>query len=212
MEAVTAAVKIKNFPKEAIILVLFIYLFLYNFRLCGEYSQATQGELAFFSGVGSEGQEAVARSSYFTIYASPEVNLSRVYNRLNRRSFEINYGCNPDSLASPQEKLAARMDILMERVKQILDIYPQISNINVRIFKTHGDLNDEYQRIFGVRGDYEAFYINKLRTIYISEEDISDSIMAHEIGHIVVDHYFNAVPSEKLREMIAAYVDLHLDE
>lgn len=212
MAALEASVRINKFPREAIILVLFMYLFLYNSRLCGEYSQAIQREQFSFSETDPEGRDAVIKSTYFTIYVSPEVNLSRVYNRLNRRSFYLEYGCKPDSLAPPQEKLAYRLDLLMERVKQILDIYPQIANINVRIFKTNRDLNDEYQRIFGVRGDYEAFYINKLKTVYICEEDIDDSIMSHEIGHIVVDHYFNVIPSEKVREMIASYVDLHLDE
>jgi hypothetical protein len=32
------------------------------------------------------------------------------------------------------------------------------------------------------------------------------------MGHAVVDRFFQAVPSEKVGEMLAAYVDLHLDE
>ena len=38
------------------------------------------------------------------------------------------------------------------------------------------------------------------------------NVLAHEMGHAVVDHYFQAVPSEKIGEMLATYVDLHLDE
>ena len=38
------------------------------------------------------------------------------------------------------------------------------------------------------------------------------NIIAHEMGHAIVDHYFAAIPPEKIRELLASYVDLHLAE
>jgi predicted Zn-dependent protease len=49
-------------------------------------------------------------------------------------------------------------------------------------------------------------------TIYTSEQDISDSVIAHEIGHAVVDHFFTVKPPEKIGEMLAQYVDVHLGQ
>lgn len=183
--------------KAILVLLLVLCLFLPSPRLCA----ADPGDY-----------EQVVSSSYFTIYLSPGVDLNRVYKRLNRRSFYINSSRRPDSIASTEEKLSYRMDVLFERVEQVLDIYPPKVSVNVRVYKTRGDLSDAYYRIMGRRGEYKSFYINKLQTIYISEQDMDDSIMAHEIGHVVVDHYFNVVPSEKIREMLATYVDLHLDD
>jgi len=116
------------------------------------------------------------------------------------------------AISSAEEKVSYRMDVLLERVERVLDIYPPKVSVNVRIYKTRGDLSEAYYNIMGVRGDYKSFYVNKLQTIYISEQDMDDSIMAHEIGHVVVDHYFNVIPSEKIREMLATYVDLHLED
>jgi Zn-dependent peptidase ImmA (M78 family) len=37
-------------------------------------------------------------------------------------------------------------------------------------------------------------------------------VIAHELGHAVCDHYFLVIPPEKVREMLASYVDAHLEE
>ena len=204
--------KIVNFSKCSLVLVLFIYPFLFKPDLYSEYNQATQEKETFSSETYPDSSGQVIKSAYFTINASPNVDLRRVYKRLNTRYFDLNYGRRPDSLASWEEKISYRMDFLMERVKQLLDIYPERLNLKVRIFKTYKELNDAHYGFSGIRGDYKAFYVHNLRTIYVSEETISDSVMAHEMGHVVVDHYFKVVPPETISEMIAQYVNLHLDD
>ena len=42
-------------------------------------------------------------------------------------------------------------------------------------------------------------------------QDISDSVMAHEMAHAVIDNYFNVIPPEKTAELLATYVDSHLE-
>jgi len=91
-------------------------------------------------------------------------------------------------------------------------MHPDMPEIKVKIFKDRAGLSEEYYRIFNERRDYKAFYINQYETIYISEEDIADNVIAHEMGHAVSDHYFSVIPPEKIRELLATYVDLHLDE
>jgi hypothetical protein len=82
--------------------------------------------------------------------------------------------------------------------------------IKIKIFRTRKELNDEYSKIFAATEDIKSFYIYKYNTIYVSEEDISDSVIAHEMGHAIIDHYFSVIPPEKVRELLASYVDLHL--
>jgi len=211
LQIAESIIKTRNYGKKALMLAVLISLILCASRLSAEYSQPRQAEQSVSSQTVTEGPPDI-RSAYFNIYVSPGVDLNRVYKRINRRYFPISYGRKPDSLASSEEKIAYRMDALMERVEQILDIYPQGVRINIRIFKTRKELNDFYGSLFKTNESYNSFYINKLKTIYISEQDISDSILAHEIGHVVVDHYFKVVPSETVREMLATYVDLHLDD
>jgi Zn-dependent peptidase ImmA (M78 family) len=92
-------------------------------------------------------------------------------------------------------------------------MYPlTMKGLKIKIFRDREELNNEYYKIFMQRADLKSFYIHKYRTIYTCETDISDSVIAHELGHAVCDHYFLVIPPEKVREMLASYVDAHLEE
>ena len=149
---------------------------------------------------------------YFTVYYRPEANLRSIERKLKKRGYYTTWGRTLDDALNPEEKIAARMDMLLEKVKAILDMYPRTSKIAVRIFADREELNGEYLKIFKKSEDYRSFYVNKYKTIYTSEDDISDSVMAHEMGHAVVDHYFSIIPPAKISEVLASYVDVHLDE
>ena len=199
---------------EAVILFLVFYFFSYiSYQFAEEYQY---GESAFFDQKAQEQESSyrwiTIRSSYFTIRLEPQVNLKRVLARINSRSFYAGRTPRVDSLASLEEKIGYRMDVLLERVKKVLDTYPAITNIEVKIFKNRKDLQDEFYKITRRKGFVRSFYVHRYNTIYTSEADINDSVVAHEMGHAVVDHYFQAVPSEKMGEMLAAYVDLHLED
>jgi len=199
---------------QVLILSLIFYLFIYN--SCQFAQEYQSRESAFFDQsalqqVDSDSWTTI-RSSYFTVYLEPEVNLKRVLSRINTRSFYTSTGYRVNSLASLEEKIGYRMDIILERVKKVLDTYPAITNIKVKIFKNRKDLQDEYCRITMRRSPIRSFYVHQYHTIYTSEADINDSVVAHEMGHAVVDHFFQAMPSEKVGEMLATYVDLHLED
>jgi len=199
---------------QVFILSLIFYLFIYN--SC-QFAQEYQNRESAFSDQSAPQQAdsdswTTIRSSYFTIYLEPEVNLKRILSRINTRGFYTNTGYRVNSLASLEEKIGYRMDIILERVKKVLDTYPAITNIKVKIFKNRKDLQDEYCRITMRRSPIRSFYVHQYHTIYTSEADINDSVVAHEMGHAVVDHFFQAIPSEKVGEMLATYVDLHLGD
>ena len=195
-------------------LSLVFYLFIYT--TC-QFAQEFQGRESAFSDQSTlqhaDGKSWITiRSSYFTIYLEPDVNLKRLRSRLHTRSFYVERSRRVSSLASLEEKIGHRMDLIFEQVKKVLDVYPAITNINVKVFKKRKDLQDEYRRITMRRSRVRSFYVHSYSTIYTSEADMNDSVMAHEMGHAVVDHHFQVVPSEKIGEMLATYVDLHLED
>jgi STE24 endopeptidase len=42
--------------------------------------------------------------------------------------------------------------------------------------------------------------------------DEVEVVIAHEMGHAAIDHYFAIKPPEKIAEMLAQYVDMHLGQ
>ncbi len=191
-----------RFYKKPVITALFILAALVKNGYCAIDSAAAGQYDAWtnFSG------------NYFDIHSEPGVDLNQVYRMLTRRFYYANSAAHLGQFTDVKEKIAFRLDELMERVKQVLDIYPNAFKVDIRIYKTRKELNAQYFDIFKAPAEHKSFYIHKFQIIYVSEEDISDSLMAHEMGHIVLDNYFRVVPPEKIREMIASYVDLHLED
>lgn len=152
------------------------------------------------------------KSDYFTVYYRPGADLKKISGRLSGRSFFIGGKRDPDSIGTPAEKVARRLDILLRRAEDILGMYPRNLNIKIKIFKTQDELDDEHDKIFGKKERYKSFYVYKHDTIYTTERNMSDSIISHEMGHAIVDHYFVVRPPEKVREILASYVDVHLED
>ena len=153
-------------------------------------------------------------SAYFTVEYSPSVNLKKVEKKLRKRGIFFIPGTNPkiSSLETTEDKIAYRLDILFGKAKDVLDMRPRIKKIKIKIFKNQNDLDQGYYGIFKESRHYKSFYVYRYNTIYTCEDNISDSVMAHEMGHAIVDHYFVVRPPEDVRELLAQYVDLHLED
>lgn len=163
-------------------------------------------------GAPSQTDWIVIETGCFTIYCDPKVDLKSVDRRLSRRDNFLSGVRDPDPALSPQQNVAYRTDRLFMRVKEMLDMRPAMPKLKVKIFKDREDLNEEYRRLFGTKPDYQSFYVDKYKTIYTCAEDISDSIMCHEMAHAVIDNYFEVVPPKKVAEILASYVDKHLED
>jgi len=151
-------------------------------------------------------------SVYFTVYYRPDANLKRMYNRINTRGFSVTSKPPVSTLSGPEAKLAYRLDLIFTRVRDILGMYPPGVRVNIKIFKSAREVNNEYCRLTHVEDGCRSFYVYRDNTIYTSEAEVSDSILAHEMTHALVDHYFSTNPPEKVAEILAQNVDLSLDE
>ena len=153
----------------------------------------------------------IAQSNFFEVYYRPDANLDNIKHELERRPLYFDQPARYGE-AAVLEEICRRLDNLFNEVKELLDMYPKIAKVNIKIFRDRMELNKEYFKIFGKNEGYRSFYINKYNTIYTSEADITDSIMSHEMAHVVIDHYFKVIPPEKLAEILASYVDAHLGD
>ena len=160
----------------------------------------------------SQEVRSVIKSRYFLIYCDESVDMGSVSRKLNKRGLLASgtYGSDPGS--GPSAELAYMLDGLLRRTKEVLGMFSKIPDLSVKIFKDREELDGEYFRIFGTREGYKSFYVHAYRTIYTSEESVSDSVIVHEMAHAVIDNYFSVVPPSKVAEVLASYVDLHLEE
>jgi hypothetical protein len=149
-------------------------------------------------------------TSYFKVSVDGGVDLRRVERQLRRRLFLPDRGGPQD--AGAHAAVAFRLDAICEKAMDVLDMHPKMKRLEIRIFKSRGDLNTAYRMLTGNPGDIKAFHVNDCATIFTSEEDIGDSVMAHEIAHAIVDSQYNGIPPPKVGEMLASYVDMHISD
>ena len=157
----------------------------------------------------------VIESKYCTIHCHPDVNAKRVNGKIRIRFYDVVLDKSFYSQNNSIEKqLAEKFDRIFVKAEKILDMYPRKIHLTIKIYKNQSQLDDEYARIFkrSNRKRRISYYIHKYTTICTTERVIREGILAHEMGHAICDHYFLIRPSEPVRELMAQYVELHLED
>ena len=113
---------------------------------------------------------------------------------------------------SVKEILTDKFDAIFNRVEDILDMYPSDIQVSINIYKTKDALDKAYEEIFSEPNNVSSFYVYTTNTIYTLEDVINEKILAHEMAHCIIDHYFVILPSKKIQEMLAVYADVHLKD
>lgn len=158
---------------------------------------------------------AVYKGGKISFSCPDDVNLKKLEARLRSRWFTVSAAEKNlySNQAFPIEKrILARLESVLNRVEQILDMYPANLTIHVKVFHDRDELSREYTGLYGSPENYKSFYVHHLGTIFTSMQDVSDSIISHEIAHAVIDNYFRVIPPSKAAELLATYVDSHLEK
>lgn len=114
--------------------------------------------------------------------------------------------------ASPEEQLAATCDVIFQRAQTLLDMRPPDLRVNINIARSHDRIRDVHAAHYGFGTEAIAFYLFEDNTIYTTGDAVSASVLAHEMAHCIIDHYFGIRPPRKIEELLAIYVDEHLHD
>lgn len=141
-----------------------------------------------------------------------QVNLLDIDRKLDLTSIGAR-GLKRDLIGLPPSgRLTKKIEIIAQKVRQILNMHPIGYEVQIKIFENRKSLQDCYENLFGHRKNIISFYVYKHNTIYTNQKDISEHVMAHELAHSIIDHYFVILPPENISEMLAIYVDMHLND
>lgn len=146
-------------------------------------------------------------SRYCTLWVHPEIPL----NRLNRQVSTWRVRPQMASAADTAEaQLAAKCDTLFRRAEELLDMYPPGIHVVIRVEREIQDIHNAHAAHYGFGTSAVAFYLLENNTVYAAAGSVTESVLAHEMAHCVVDHYFGVRPPRKIEEMLAMFVDEHL--
>lgn len=110
------------------------------------------------------------------------------------------------------DAVSKKVDAIYERVQEILDMRGQIDKVTLRLYPNREALARVYRAFTGSPNlRVRAWYIYERNTIYLNAEDVHEGMLAHEIAHAIIDHYLTVRPPRATAEILARYVDEHLD-
>lgn len=161
-----------------------------------------------------EDNRSVFSSKFCTIFYDNDVDLRRVNRKINP-SFSnfyspMTYKEKPE--ISMEGVISGKLDAIFNKAQAILDMYPAKIHVAINIYKRQEDLDKVYEGFFNEPNTAVSFYIYKTNTVYTIESQLNENILAHEMAHCIIDHYFVILPPRKIQEMLSAYVDLHLGD
>lgn len=110
------------------------------------------------------------------------------------------------------DEVRAKVDIIVEKVQIVLDMFPDYYRVHLVLLPDDDDVARVYQKKYGKSVDHIAYYSLSEKTIYISVDDVQIRVLAHEIGHSVVDHYFEVRPPYNIHELMAQFAEKHVTD
>ncbi len=105
-----------------------------------------------------------------------------------------------------------KIDVLVEKVENVLDMFPGGLKFKIILLPSQEDVQKIFRGKYGRGTDYVAYYSPREKTVYVSVDDVRIGVLAHELAHVILDNYFVVPPPEKIHEVLAQFVELHLKD
>jgi len=109
-------------------------------------------------------------------------------------------------------KLIQKIDDLFVRAQEILDMRKYMNRVKIDIYSNKEKLQQAYRREVKTQGEFRAWYLFEQHTIYLQVEDINEGMLAHEMAHAIIDNFLQVRPPPVSAEILARYVDAHLND
>ncbi len=113
---------------------------------------------------------------------------------------------------SRQDDIKNKIDLVVEKVETVLDMFPDRIHFRLVLLPTRKDVQRIYRKKYGKTVKHIAYYSLSEKTIYVSVDDVSLRVFSHEVGHMIVDHYFEVRPPYRIHEVLAQYAEKHVTD
>ncbi len=153
--------------------------------------------------------QAVEKSRYATLRYS-DMRLVRDFNDNLILGRKLSYYMGNKKIVTVEDEVLAKLDIIIEKAEVVLDMFPAGLHISFVLLASRDEVASMYMQKYGKKSKHISYYSLQEDTIYISVDDTSLRVISHEIGHAIVDHYFQVRPPYNVHELMAQFVEKHI--
>ncbi len=111
-----------------------------------------------------------------------------------------------------EDEVTGKIDLITLKVQEILDMFPPHLQYTFSICESMEQVNNHFVRINSSDLKRPGFYAPSTDTVYVSARHARIQVVAHEIGHVVVDKYFKIRPPMKIHELLSQFVEKHITD
>ena len=151
-----------------------------------------------------------ASSRYFTVrWSDPKLlhqfNDNLMIGRLSRFMQKKN-------IVTVEDEVYAKLDVVLEKAQLVLNMYPNNMTVTVVLLPDAKTLAAVYQQKYGKESNDIGYYSLSENTVYVSVKDVNLRVIAHELGHAIVNHYFKERPPYHIHELMAQFTEKHITD
>jgi hypothetical protein len=156
----------------------------------------------------SGSRAADIETKYATITYHDQQDLRRFNDKLDigRYSYQVKAGLG-DTIES---EIISKIDFIVEKVMAVLDMFPVSLKFSIVIRPTEKEVQKDFRDIYRVDVTYIAFYSPNQNKVFYSVDNANIKVVAHEIGHVIVENYFNISPPQRIHEVLAQFAAKHI--
>ncbi len=111
-----------------------------------------------------------------------------------------------------EEEVVAKINVIVEKVMTALDMFQSKLVFSIVIRGYESAVQKDFKRIYDVDVNYIAFFDPHNNIVYYSANNGTLRVVAHEIGHVVVENYFTISPPQRIHEVMAQYAEKHVSD
>lgn len=160
---------------------------------------------------GSQGLAIELESRYAVIHCEDPAALRRFNNELYLGG-ELRALARRQGSDSVEQEVVAKINVIVEKAMAVLDMYPAPLTFSIVILPDPKAVKKVFKEIYNVDVDYIAFYSPHLNRVFYSASNGRLRVVCHEIGHVVAENYFKVSPPQRIHEVLAQYVEKHIND
>ena len=156
-----------------------------------------------FTGHSAEIETRFGKITYESPDALRDFNHELYMGRLKSRVIES------DTL---EGEVKHKLEYIVQKVMLVLDMQIPKLDFQIVIHPSKKGVKQDFKRLYGVDVNYIAFYSPTQNIVFYSAKNANLRVTAHEIGHVVAEHYFQVSPPSKIHEVLAQYAEKHVTD